>query len=74
MLFTDIDTPGDMNGSELARMIMKEKPGIRVLLTSGFPDARNRSDAAREVPTARLLGKPYRKCDLARVLREALDG
>jgi hypothetical protein len=45
---------------------------LRVLFTSGFPD----SAAAQErldVPV-RLLAKPYRRADLARALRDALEG
>ena len=47
-------------------------PATRIVLTSGFAEATlNHGDAA---VAARLLSKPYRKEDLARAIREALDG
>jgi hypothetical protein len=43
-----------------------------VLLTSGFPgDALSRDGGGDDLP---LLGKPYRKEELARALRAVLDG
>jgi hypothetical protein len=42
------------------------------VLTSGFPQAKQEELGA--AARLRLLGKPYRQADLARALREALDG
>ncbi|WP_051340792.1 ATP-binding protein [Azospirillum halopraeferens] len=36
LLFTDVVMPPGMNGAELAREVERLRPGIRVLLTSGF--------------------------------------
>ncbi|WP_109125994.1 response regulator [Dyella sp. C11] len=40
LLFTDINMPGGMKGTELVRIARLANPGLRVLLTSGeaFPD------------------------------------
>jgi CheY-like chemotaxis protein len=72
LLFTDIVMPGDCDGFELARTALTRWPGIKVVLTSGFPEAKLNGRLGG-TPDARLLSKPYRKEDLARVLREVLD-
>jgi PAS domain S-box-containing protein len=71
LLFTDIIMPGGMNGNELAREALVLRRGLKVVFTSGFPDAAFRSDGA--LPSdAILLGKPYRRDELARCLRRAM--
>jgi CheY-like chemotaxis protein len=72
LLFTDIVMPGEMDGFSLARQVRHRWPSVRILLTSGFPDARLPSDAI-ETHALRMLIKPYRREDLAAVLREALQ-
>jgi CheY-like chemotaxis protein len=87
LLFSDVVMPGDLDGVALARRAAAMRPGIRVLLSSGFPDARSadaRSDDVRSVaPGAAddpvetdrlpLLSKPFRQQELARALRDVLD-
>jgi CheY-like chemotaxis protein len=62
-----------MNGRQLADEISKDRPGLRVLYTSGYTEDavihHGRLDAG-----VLLLAKPYRKSDLARMVRRALDG
>ena len=59
-VFSDIQMPGAMDGVALARWISREKPEVRVLLTSGrVPDQ-------TEQP---VLAKPYNLETLARRLR-----
>jgi PAS domain S-box-containing protein len=71
VLFTDVVLPGGINGYELARSVRERWPGTRIVLTSGFPEDRI---TANGVPgNVKLLSKPYRKEDIARVMREALD-
>jgi PAS domain S-box-containing protein len=70
-LFTDIVMPGEMDGIELARLVASLWPAIAVVMTSGFPGTKIDGDPAR---AARLLSKPYRKEELARALRDAIDG
>lgn len=71
LLFSDVVMPGGLDGYALAAAAHARQPGIRVLLTSGFPgDTLARIGAkAKAFP---LLGKPYRKDDLARAVRSAL--
>jgi signal transduction histidine kinase/ActR/RegA family two-component response regulator len=71
LLFTDVVMPGEPDGFGLARMARERRPGIGVLITSGFPgDALNRNGGDMDLP---MLGKPYRKDELARALRAAID-
>jgi PAS domain S-box-containing protein len=73
LLLTDVMLPGGMNGRELAREIAKHVPGIHVLFMSGYTENaivhHGRLDA-----DATLLQKPFRRADLARAVRKALDG
>jgi CheY-like chemotaxis protein len=71
LLFTDIAMPGGMTGVELARQAKELRPGLKILLTSGF--AENALQRNQEWLGGRnFLSKPYRKHDLARRIREVL--
>jgi CheY-like chemotaxis protein len=74
LLFSDIVMPGDMNGFELAREVSLRHAGIRVLLTSGFAETRIGDDGTSDLPRPKLLSKPYRLVELARAVREVIDG
>jgi CheY-like chemotaxis protein len=72
LLFTDMVMPGGINGRELARRLHRRWPNLPVLYCSGYAhDALAASGEA--VPARYLLGKPYRRRDLAAKLREMLD-
>jgi CheY-like chemotaxis protein len=68
VLFTDIVMPRGMNGVELAQEARKRRPGLRVLLASGY---------AREVLTGQgaviaemsFIAKPYQLAELSEALR-----
>jgi len=69
LLFSDYSMPFGMLGDELARRARRLKPGLKVLLTSGY------AVAAAEIASAdfSLLQKPYRPDELARAIRQTLD-
>ncbi len=73
LLFTDVIMPGSMNGRQLADTIRKDRPMLKVLFTSGYTEDavihHGRLDSG-----VLLLAKPYRKADLARMIRRALEG
>jgi CheY-like chemotaxis protein len=73
LLFTDIVMPGLMNGTELAHAVRQRVPELPVLFTSGFSDPPPSQGAGEAALSASLIGKPYRKADLARAVRAALD-
>ncbi len=71
LLFTDIVLPGGVAGTDLALEAKKLRPGIKVLLTSGFAEAAMQN--AAEFPEGlELLSKPYRQVDLARKILHVL--
>jgi PAS domain S-box-containing protein len=72
LLFTDIVMSGSMNGRQLAERMLAERPALRVLFTSGYAYAALHAQgrAGQGIP---ILTKPYRKAELARMLRRCLD-
>ncbi len=72
LLFTDVIMPGKMNGRQLADEVLKTRPDLRVVYTSGYTENaiihHGRLDSG-----VLLLAKPYRKSDLARIIRKALS-
>ncbi|GAB5100533.1 hybrid sensor histidine kinase/response regulator [Caballeronia sp. HLA56] len=73
MVFTDLIMPGNMNGVVLAREARKQKPAIKILLTTGYADASLESTDARGVEFD-VLHKPYGRAELARKVRIVLNG
>lgn len=69
ILFTDVVMPGGMSGLELARAARELRPGLPVLLTSGFMG----EGAVLETAEFPLLDKPYETAALAAKLRKILD-
>jgi signal transduction histidine kinase/CheY-like chemotaxis protein len=73
LLFTDVVMPGGMFGPELAKQATRLRPGLEVLFTSGYTE-----DPVQPIEgidgKARILHKPYRRTDLALMLRTVLKG
>jgi CheY-like chemotaxis protein len=73
LLLTDVIMPGGINGRQLADTVNLRRPAVKVLYTSGYTENaivhHGRLDAG-----VLLLAKPYRRSDLARMVRTALDG
>ena len=71
LLFTDMIMPGSMNGRQLADAALQRRDSLKVLFTSGYSNEaiihRGHLDAG-----VLLLAKPYRKSDLAHMIRAAL--
>jgi PAS domain S-box-containing protein len=71
LLFTDVIMPGGMNGRQLVDEALKRRPGLKTLYTSGYTENaivhHGRLDSG-----VLLLAKPYRKSELARMIRHAL--
>ncbi len=71
LLLTDLVLPG-LGGDELARRAAELRPGIRVLLTSGYSDRGIRDPEASWKPHG-FLEKPFRPSQVAEKVREVLD-
>lgn len=71
VVFSDIDMPGPMNGIGLARWVLKNRPGTRMILTSGnFPEL-NATDPIAKIP---FLLKPVKPNKLLKLLNETETG
>ena len=70
LLLSDMTMPGGIGGHELARAARRQRPGIRVLLMSGYSE---QAVAVGLPADCALLEKPFLKPDLARAVRRTLD-
>ncbi len=70
-MFTDIAMPGGMTGLELARDARARRPGLRVLLTSGFAEPEAIKGGLMAARTA-WIGKPYATAELVAKLNALL--
>ena len=72
ILFSDVVMPGGMNGVQLAVEAARLRPGLRVLLTSGYTNEALAGEhgVPGDVP---VLAKPYRREELADRLRVVLS-
>ena len=72
LLLTDVVMPGSMNGRHLADQATRLFPNLKVVFMSGYTENaiihHGRLDAG-----VLLLSKPFRRSDLAQILRRALD-
>jgi len=73
LLFTDVIMPGSINGRELSIEALKLRPDLKVLFTSGYTENAMDHDGRLE-QGVQLLRKPYRRSDLASMIRAALMG
>ena len=71
LLFTDMIMPGSMNGRQLADAALQRRPSLKVLFTSGYSNEVITHHGHLDAGVL-LLSKPYRKSDLARMIRAAL--
>ena len=72
LLFSDVVMPNGMDGAMLAREANRLRPGIRVLLTSGYTAHALSHEHGVEESRHPLLAKPYRSADLAAMVQEVL--
>jgi CheY-like chemotaxis protein len=70
LLFTDVVMPGGMFGPELARQAIALRPDLKVLFTSGYSQNPVKTPDGVD---ARILTKPFKRQDLAAMLRSALS-
>jgi signal transduction histidine kinase/ActR/RegA family two-component response regulator len=71
LLFTDMIMPGSMNGRQLADAALQQRASLKILFTSGYSNEAIIHHGHLDAGVL-LLAKPYRKSDLARMIRTAL--
>jgi signal transduction histidine kinase len=71
ILFSDVIMPGGMNGSQLADEARRIRPGLKILLTSGYVADLDEGQVIGQGDLP-VLNKPYRRDELARSLRLVL--
>lgn len=73
LLFTDIVMPGRMNGFRLAELARQQRPGLKVLFTSGYsPESLPFTDPA--IADSMVLSKPFGLAQLKASLQLLLPG
>jgi len=71
LVLTDAVMP-EMSGMELVDRLQQLRPGISVLMMSGY--SREAMTGSVLSPSVKLLQKPFTPVDLCRKVREVLDG
>ena len=72
LLLSDVIMPGPLSGKLLAAEVARRWPAARIVFMSGFTEISSvRHERLDE--GALLLSKPFRKLDLARMVRNAFD-
>ena len=72
LLLTDMVLPDGVGGLDLVERARLRRPALKAVLMSGYSDqfSADSSGSSIEMP---LIAKPFRKADLARIVRQALD-
>jgi CheY-like chemotaxis protein len=70
VVFTDITMPGTLNGFGLAQWVRRERPEVRVILTSGI--SRTAQEARDLCAHGPLVAKPYDYGEVERHIRTLL--
>jgi CheY-like chemotaxis protein len=72
LLLSDVVLPGKLSGRDLVIHVERERPGTQTLLMSGYA-SKVLMEGGDLRPVPELLNKPFRKDELARKVRSALD-
>jgi DNA-binding response OmpR family regulator len=70
VVFTDVTMPGTLNGFGLAQWVRVERPGVRVILTSGI--TRTAQQAHNLCAHGPIMEKPYNQGEVNRRIRALL--
>jgi CheY-like chemotaxis protein len=72
LVFSDVMLPGGLLGTSLATKLSERRPGLKVLMTTGFSESTIMHRGLLDGSMA-LISKPYKVEELARRVRTILD-
>jgi CheY-like chemotaxis protein len=72
VLFTDMMMPGGMTGRDLAERLLKDRPDLKVIYSTGYTVDFGNPDV-RLVEGANFLFKPYDASALTRIIKRAFE-
>ncbi len=72
LVVLDLGMPG-MGGLQCLRRILRQDPGARVIIASGYSD-RQHVDEALNAGAAQFIAKPYRIGQMVEAVRQVIDG
>jgi signal transduction histidine kinase/CheY-like chemotaxis protein len=72
LVVTDMVMPGNMSGRELGEILKSEKPGLRVVYSSGYSAEMFAKDTVLK-RGLNFLQKPYHPSALVKIVRDCLD-
>ena len=72
LLLSDVVLPGGMSGRQLAEAALRARPGLPILLVSGYSEEMIAADG-QSGPRVAFLRKPFRRRELAQRLAALLD-
>ena len=70
-MITDYTMP-EMTGAKLSQEILALRPGMPIIICTGFSQQLN-DEKAKELGIRKLLIKPLSRTSIAKAVREALD-
>ena len=72
LLLTDMVMPEGISGVELARQLLANRPGLKIVFTSGYTANEVNQEMLAQT-RASFLSKPYTHSELAKAVRDCLD-
>jgi DNA-binding LytR/AlgR family response regulator len=72
VVFSDIVMAGGTSGYDVARWVRTHRPGLGLLLTTGFADEAVR-DSTADLGDIPILAKPYARAQLAEAIQRCLE-
>jgi PAS domain S-box-containing protein len=73
LMFSDVVMPGGMNGFDLAQAAQSMKPALKIVHTSGYPKGAMVHQDEPRFKEGFIIMKPYRREDLQKIIKDALE-
>jgi PAS domain S-box-containing protein len=73
LMFSDVVMPGGMNGFDLAQAAQSIRPDLKVVHTSGYPKGAMVHQDEPRFKEGFIIMKPYRREDLQKIIKDALE-